>query len=87
MDYDFRDCGTTRRVPVVELMLNTKLGPIGQTVSKFQLLVNFSFSSAAILDYEFCDFVTTVLFRVRSRRYRPNLVHIGRTVQKIFNFQ
>jgi len=52
LDYDFRDYGTMHLLGA-ELMLNNKFGP--NRTNRFEVIefsVNFSFSSAATLDFE-----------------------------------
>ena len=51
-----------------------------------QILVNFGFSSAAILDFENGGFGTSDVWRVLIRSSMPNLVKIGQTVRELLNF-
>ena len=51
-----------------------------------QILVNFGFSSAAILYFEKGGFGTSGVWRVLRRSSMPNLVKIGLTVQELFKF-
>jgi len=51
-----------------------------------QILVNFGFSSTAILDFENGGFGTSGVWRVSRRSSVPNLVKIGLTVQELFKF-
>ena len=52
-----------------------------------QILVNFGFSSAAILDFEKWRFWhSRSLWGVLRRSSVPNLVKIGLTVQELFKF-
>ena len=51
-----------------------------------QILVNFVFSSAAILDLKNGGFGTSGVWRALRRSSMPNLVKIGLTVQELFKF-
>ena len=72
------------RVPSAELMLNAKFG--SNRTNRFeviQFLLDLSFSSAAILDFEKWRFWH---FRCLGPRAVPNLVRIRRTVRELFKF-
>ena len=79
MDYEFRDYETTGLFRVQSGCYIPSLVQIGRTVSKlFIFFVNFSFPSAAILDFEKNGgFGTSDVWRVRGRSSMPNLVKIG----------
>ena len=51
-----------------------------------QILVNFGFSSAAILDFEKWRFWHVRCLEGERRSSLPNLVNIGLTVQDLFKF-
>ena len=78
-----------RRISGAELMLNTKFG--ANRTNRFEViqnLVNLSFSSAAILDFEKMAVLTLpVSGRCQDDRSSVlNLVRIGRTVWELFKF-
>ena len=79
----FRD---HRLVPGVKWMINTKFGAYRMNPFEvIQFSVNFSFSSAAILDFakkKNGGFDTSGVWAVSCRSSVPNLVRIGRTVRK-----
>jgi len=51
-----------------------------------QFLVNFGFSSVAILDFEKWSFDTSGVWAVSRRSYVPNLVRIRQTVRELFTY-